>query len=67
MTMLIEIQYKSLCTSSNARIVCAVLKFTNVREHDFIKDRYRGVGKIGNLRGWVVSHDVLYDIVALLV
>lgn len=32
-----------------------VLKFTNVREHDFIKDRYRGVGKIGNLRGWVRS------------
>lgn len=30
-------------------------KFTHVHEHDFIKSRFRGVGKTHALQGWLVS------------
>ena len=45
--------------SDYERIIYAVLerKLTNVREHDFVKNRFLGVGKRHAIIGWMVSND----------
>ena len=47
--------------SDYERIIYAVLerKLTNVREHDFVKNRFLGVGKRHAIIGWMVSNDDL--------
>ena len=52
---------------SHENTVFAVLKtnFTQVQDHDFIRNHFLGIGKDSALLGWVVSYRTLYNQVNL--
>lgn len=49
-------------SSLNREFHCAALKHkvTHVHEHDFIKNRFLGMGRNSVIMGWLVSYPILF-------